>query len=108
MLLPGIMIAGTVLVQYCITCLISIEGRSWEIEMVCWAGSALLSRTVSPSVRSDKHWTVITPICGCIAQHNPAQFSHAHNAAHRAHLDRKIDSNYWKKKKEREKEKPLA
>lgn len=24
--------------------------------------------TVSPSVRSDKHWTVIIPICGCIAQ----------------------------------------
>lgn len=71
MLLPGIMTACTVLVQYCITCLISIEGCSWEIEIVCKAGSALLSRTVSPSVRSDKHWTVITPICGRIAQHRP-------------------------------------
>lgn len=93
------------------SCLISIEGCSWEIEIVCKACSALLSHTVSPSVRSDKHWTVITPICGCIAQHNPAQFSHAHKAAHRAHFDRKIDSNYEKRKKKKKggkKEKSLA
>lgn len=105
MLLPGNMIACTALVQYCSNCLIPIEGCTWEIEVVCKAGSALLSRTVSPSVRSDKHWTVITPICGCIALHNPAQFSHAHNTAHQAHLDRKIDSNYEKKNTKKRKRK---
>lgn len=93
-LLHEIVIACPAMVQYCSNCLIPIEGCSWDIEIVCKAGSALFSRTVSLSVRSDKHWTVITPICGCIAQHNPAQSSHAHNTAHQAHLDRKIDSNY--------------
>lgn len=75
------------------------------------AGSALLSHTVGLSARSDKHWTVIAPICGCIAQHKPAQFSHAHDAAHQAHFDRKIDSNYYeeeKKKKLKTKEKSLT
>lgn len=91
MLLPGILIACSVgAVLYCLI----YVGCSWEIEIVCKVGSALLSHTVSPSVRSDKHWTIITPICGCIAQRNSAQFSHAHNAADQAHLDRKIDSNY--------------
>lgn len=104
MLLLRIIIANAVKMQYCSNCLIPIEGCSWDIEIVCKAGSALLSRTVSLSVRSDKHWTVITPICGCIAQHNPAQSSHAHNTAHQAHLDRKIDSNYEKKNTKKKKE----
>lgn len=68
----------------------------WELKS-CVRG--WFSHTVGLSARSDKHWTVIAPICGCIAQHKPAQFSHAHDAAHQAHFDRKIDSNYYEEEK---------
>lgn len=45
MFLLGIVIAGTVLMQYYIIGLISVEGCSWEIEIVC-TGLVLLSSAV--------------------------------------------------------------